>query len=351
MTSEPIIEAALHELDAATVRLSKDRSAALGVLTALGALWRLGASARARERFSKASVDTARIVAEGVATIDFGGLEASAVEILGNASRLDLVEIEQGGSSIASTIVRLIDQRDSVELALRGAELILGRPAALNVEQRASLAAYEATLRSELWRLVPLNRDRHERAEGIPPERRADFWWWCEGSDVPADALDQLGGAAHLLVRFPAARSELERRERVERAVQARAETQTAAVIPLGDWIRGRRELPAGSAQIPALAAGFAAGETLLVDRPDFQVSWQAPDRLVVDLVADGAPDRLPALVAAGRTLELKPEAGYQERYVVELDAPALAAVRPTLLVPLDSGDVRLELGVAARDG
>lgn len=341
MKSDPAVETALRELDAAIAGSNDDATRARAMLVALGKLWRLGAANRARERLDGVGLDGARIATDGIASIDFEALEASVVEILAKAQHLDL-EQEQHEQT-ASTIVDLLDLRDEVELALRGAEL-LGQPVPLDVEQRACLAAYEATLRPELWRLVPLNDKRRAQAERIPPKQRGDFWWWCQGSGLPADALDQLGVAAQLLARFPEARGELDRLLRVERALHEHVPAGSARVISLREWIRARRGAPAGAAAEPALAAGFAAGEVLLIDRADFQISWHDPDQLIVDLVADRAAGRLPALVVVERRVELQPVPDAEERYATRLDTSMLGAVGAELRVPLASGEIALPL-------
>jgi hypothetical protein len=174
---------------------------------------------------------------------------------------------------------------------------------------------------------------------------RERFWWWHLGSDLPPDALQGLAVTADVIAEFPAAQSQLDRLIGAAgwvRSLPQSRPTGPQRVVSLAAWIAARR---AGTPDTPALAAGFSAGETTLIDERDYQVSWRDPNELIIDLVLDRRNGEVPTVQVGEQTLVTEPVPNAEERFVTRLDPAALESPDALLLLPFVSGTVSVPLG------
>ncbi len=319
----------------------------IALLEAAGRLVALGARAGVRA-WSAARAERARAVTEALAADTFAELEDAAVALRAILDRRAGGAGDVGDDDLAHGVRAALGVRDRVELRTLGAAALLGAAPAPSLEQASALLVFDSLIRPELWRLTEANEARRAALAWMAPPLRPSFWWWHEGADIAPGAVSSLAAVAHLCARFPAAAEALRSLVTAQHAWdEAGSARRAATVTTLGAWLRRRsdeaRSLQ-GSAGL-ALAAATAGEEITLVDLPAYQISWQPPDSLLVDLVADRAPGALPSLLLAdGVVVPAEAVAGVVERFRIPAGAPLLAGGRVVLVLPLASGTVTVPL-------
>jgi hypothetical protein len=198
----------------------RDRGAAL--LEAAGALVASDQRAALAAASGAPVLEAARRAFEA---LDLEPLGAAAVGLL-EASRVLPFATGEERAAAEAAIAGALERRDAIEHMLLGAEHIVAPAPDLDAEAAAVLTEFEALVRPELFRLVPLNDTRAAALERIAPAWRERFWWWSDGADLPATCLDHLADAALLIARFPGAEAEL------TRLVAAQHTIDSAATLP-----------------------------------------------------------------------------------------------------------------------
>jgi hypothetical protein len=304
----PLIGEALALLARATT--SAERAFATGRLVALGA-----------EEHIPEDEDRPSSLDLGIGEVDEDAF--AIVELL---ERLD----DRSPNEIFLEVRERLRERDRIELCLLGAERSGGFQ--LGLDDEASLAAFDQTLRPHLWRLTALNTWRSVEASWIAPHHRDRFWWWTEAADVDPRGAVALGAVASLMARFPEVARRLEQIAATSLLIDWEA---TAEVIDFRGWL----EAKLGGALRMAAAT---AREHVLFEHSSFTVSFLSPGSIFVDLLeARGAA--LPAIRIDRNVFEGSPVAGAVDRYHFPL-APVASASRLELVVSLESGTVAITL-------
>ncbi len=172
-----------------------DVSVLFEALDAAGTLALLGHGKRALELVARADArQLQRAVNDALGGMDLDELDQAVVTLLTRTGDLDTCD-EADRLEVLEAVREVLSTRDRLDRVLRGAQLILGRPAPLNVDQRGCLEHFDTVVRSELWRTVPLNDSRSAAIAWVEPRQRKALWWWAHGADVPTDALDSLADA------------------------------------------------------------------------------------------------------------------------------------------------------------
>ena len=254
------------------------------------------------------------------------------------------------GEALLRGVEEALEARHRVALRRLGAEAILGEAPELGVAQESALLVFESLVRPDLWRLTEANVRRREALAAIAPARRRAFWWWSEGADVAEHAVPALAAVAHLVARFPGAGEALASLVAAQRTWDEAARApREASVVSLGAWLR-RRAAAVRPGTGMELAAATIEGEVTLVDDPAYQVSWAAPDALVIDLVADRAPGTAPWLRRGdGSTVASLPVEGAEERFSLRVGAPLLEEAGAVLVLPLATGTIEVPLPPGGR--
>lgn len=278
------------------------------------------------------------LVQSALAELDADALEDAAQAIVEEADALEF------GNADAERVVAALELRSTWQFVAQAAEQL--GSLVLTQDQEVALMVFEQAVEPVLHQLLPMNEYRARSLRAVAPKYRPKFWWLSRGVHLPATALDALGVTAELLETFPRAEDYFRRLRRSQQLLDAQAvKTPAANVVSLLAWVAQKRgQVDAGES--PLLAAGFDTGETTLLHSPDFDLSWADPDRLIVDLIADRAPDRVPVL-RAGST-ELVPVAveEAEERYEFRLPPELLAVERLTLELPFESGVQSIDLPI-----
>jgi len=187
-----------------------DESRTNVLLEAAGVLSLLGDGGRVEALAAPYRIQLEARVAEAISSFEPEVLDLVIDRVLELAPELALAE---GGvlADLEEEVVRLLLTRDSIELALEGASLLLGHKPSIPAELAAAIAGFDRRLEPELWRLVPLGSRREAMCAWAEPSRRAQLWWWHRGSSLPHTALAELASSAWLIHVFPEARAEFER--------------------------------------------------------------------------------------------------------------------------------------------
>lgn len=268
--------------------------------------------------------------------LDIGALDEDAAHVVETLGRAD---------PPADTFLRvqqLLGPRDAVELRRIAAAHLLGREPELDLDEEASLCAFDEALRPALWRLTALNDWRAAQVQWIVPELRPRFWWWSEATDVSPEGATAIDAVAVLVARFPEAEQHLEKLAATQLLL---ATDDPAEVVDLRSWIEGR----AGTGTL-AMAASTGPREQILLEHPSFTLSFLRPRALLVDLL-EPRGEALPRLSIGDRTIEGLPVPDGLERYSFDIyDIPAdateaeleitLASSRITVTLPTH-GDAR----------
>ena len=151
----------------------------------------------------------------------------------------------------------------------------------------------------------------------------------------PSSAIAALSEAAALVARLPAARARFES--------LVKAETTWTSRLPRTNVRTLRAWLSRADAQEVALAAS-PNDERLVLATPDVEVSFVAPSRLVVDLLADRRPGVFPELRSASGVVAGEMVTGAEERFAFELPDALLDEPQALLVVPLARGDLEVVL-------
>lgn len=223
----------------------------------------------------------------------------------------------------AEAIVGLLDTRARAEYELLGAAFLVGTPI-----DPGSCLAFDAIVRPWVWRLTEANVPRRARLANVTPRLHERFWWWSEGVGIDAQAVSAMSAAAQLVARFPNARKRFDGLVRAEETWLAR---RPAVVRTLRRWLAPSEDL--------SLAAAGHDERTVLTTK-DVELSFVAPDRLIIDLLADRRGAEVPSLGA----FFAAPVANTNERFVVALREEDLDGTRLVLTLPLATGDVTLVL-------
>jgi hypothetical protein len=238
----------------------------------------------------------------------------------------------------------LLEARDRAERELLGAALVLGCAPETLEGRSAARAVFDEVVRPESWRLVELGELRQAALAKLAPRVRARFWWWSSGAGVDPAAVAAMSSVAQLVARFPNARARFESLVRAQSIWDAPARTGgERPVVTLRTWLARRSRPSDPGASVPLAAAG--EGEQTVLETPELQLSFEAPSRLIVDLLADRRSDERPSLRASsGLVLEATPVANTNERFAFELPAAILDDAKVTLSVPLRAGDLAIDL-------
>ena len=344
-----LLHAAIETMTSSVEQLSTaDVSVLFEALDAAGTLALLGHGKRALELVARADArQLQRAVNDALGGMDLDELDQAVVTLLTRTGDLDTCD-EADRLEVLEAVREVLSTRDRLDRVLRGAQLILGRPAPLNVDQRGCLEHFDTVVRSELWRTVPLNDSRSAAIAWVEPRQRKALWWWAHGADVPTDALDSLADAALLIQRFPEARAELERLIEGEQLVQRATRSN---VIDLASWVARRRSAlrrqEAAFDQdepLRAAAADSRDEEIPLYEDRNLDVSFVFPDRLFLDVKADRKEGVPPRVSAGARDLEVTPVPKTVERFVAALDDRALAEPKLFISLGLVNGAVQVVL-------
>ncbi|APR79609.1 Hypothetical protein A7982_04956 [Minicystis rosea] len=337
---------ALHEASRSFAAAAEAMDAA-AVLEAAGRLVTMGAPAEVIA-WAEGRADRGRSIAEAPArTGSFEAIEDAAVALHDLLERRALGKGDVTDEELSRGVREAFRARDQLELQRLGAATILGRAPELGAAEESALIVFESLVRPALFRLTELNDLRREALARIAPAHRATFWWWCEGADVAPHAVASLPAVAHLVARFPAAAEMLAALVAAQRTWdEAASERRVATVVSLRGWLRRRTDAArAATGAVVALAAATRDEEITLLDERDYQVSWSAPDTLVIDLVADRAPGAVPSLRRAdGSVVASVSVAGAEERFAIHADETLLSAGRAVLVLPLAGGVVEIAL-------
>lgn len=312
------------------------------VLREAGRLALLGAEDEVRRRLGQGAALREQ-VGEALAASSFSALELASIDVLRLAP--DLV-LDPGRAEVRNALDAALKARDAVELLLIGAETILGSAPELGFEHESYLLEFDGAVRPELWRLVPLNSLRALGLEWMDPQQRPRFWWRFEGSDLPDSALEALADSAALIARFPLVSAWFARLQQGDRRLrEAPADPAGMEVVSLSAWLRARRAAAAqATVGEPSLAVGFSEGETVLVSRSDYQISYRPPSALIVDVLMDLAADESPTLLVAGARVGFELVLDCEQRYELVLTQGMLDATSVTLELPGANGEQTVEL-------
>jgi hypothetical protein len=268
-------------------------------------------------------------------------LEDSAVRLCGI-----LVDDDEREPEPASRDAELA-AHDRVAHELLGAALGLDcAPEALQARSTAT-AVWDGIVQPHSWRLVAFNPLRQAALRTIAPRLRARFWWWHRGAGIPAEAVTAMSAAAQLAAQFPGARARYEslvRAETIWRSPVLPAPGARAART-LRRWLSAKANAGAPDTR-PGLPLAAAAGdEVTVMETPELQISFTAPGRLIVDLLADRRPEARPSLrTSSGLALTAASVAFATERFAFDLTDAILDDARVSLSIPLESGDLTIVL-------
>lgn len=248
-------------------------------------------------------------------------------------------------ASLANDAAAALEVRDHAELELLGAAFLLGcSPEALEASS-SSRRVFDEVVRPESWRLVAVNELRQAMLATLSPRVRARFWWWQAGAGLAASAISAMSVAAELVARFPNAR------RRFESLVRAQAAWTSAGLAATASPRRTVRTWLVRAEARDLLLAAAADDEVLVMETPELELSFAAPARLVIDLLADRRPAALPWLRgSSGLVVGATSVANTNERFAFELPDAILDDRRVSLVVPLASGDHELVLPGPDRD-
>jgi hypothetical protein len=250
-------------------------------------------------------------------------------------------------ASREAELTALLAARDRAEHELLGAAFILGcAPEALQARSAAT-TVWDSVVQSKSWRLVAFNHLRQAALRTIAPRLRARFWWWHTGAGIPAEAVTAMSAAAQLAAQFPAARARFEslvRAETIWRSPVVPAQ-RAPSVRTLRRWLSGKANAAAPDMPLGLPLAAAAGDEVAVMETPDLQISFAAPGRLILDLLADRRPGTRPSLrTSSGLALTAASVAFATERFAFELTDAILDDPRVSLSVPLESGDLTIVL-------
>ena len=273
-------------------------------------------------------------------------LEDSAVR-LGGMLIDDDDERESEPASHDAELTALLAARDHAEYELLGAAFVLGcAPEALQARSTAT-AVWDGVVQPQSWRLVAFNHLRQAALRNIAPRLQARFWWWHSGAGIPAEAVTAMSAAAQLVAQFPGARERFESLVRAETIWRSPVKPAPRAreVRTLRRWLsaKARADAPDTLLELPLAAA--AGDEVAVMETPELQISFAAPGRLIVDLLADRRPEALPSLrTSSGFALTAASVAFATERFSFDLTDAILDDARVSLSIPLESGDLTIVL-------
>ncbi len=288
--------------------------------------------------------DLLTIARQFIARANFDWLDDATTIITDEAAALD----DDAGiteNDVSSRVLQALNARERAELLMVGLGALLGESPQLSDDQTAPLEGFELLVRPILWRLIPLNAEREAALAWVDPSMRKKLWWWSEGVDVPRNALQALSTVAHLVQCFPSARSELDKAIQAERLftrlvdAAPRLAQSRETVIRLEDWLNRQRAHQANKdiLELP-MVAGFESGEQLLLTESQFELSWQQPDRLIVDLLANRKEGAAPRLYIAGISVDGLAVPDCEERFEFRLEGNWRDATNVKLELPLATG-------------
>lgn len=248
---------------------------------------------------------------------------------------LDELEGSEAPESLRRRSLDLLRWRDRAELVRLALEA-LETP----IEDfDEALTAFDDLLDDRLWLLVAFNDDR----QLAPDDPHRAHWWWQRGAHLSPSSALELFAVAELVETFPAAAAAFDRTRALvrnaARTVAKKSATdpadsveKTATVVSLREWAARR----SGATGLRLAAAT----ETPLWRSDDVELSFVAPDLLVVDLIADRRRDALPHLELGAERVVATAVEGAIERFTLRLSEDA----RGTLVLPLVRGDLRISL-------
>jgi hypothetical protein len=200
------------------------------IALAAGKLTQLGELDALNQRLARIP-DRPSVAERALQSVDFAALDAAGWGILELCAGFD--QPADGASETDNQrLLAKLAARDRAELLLIGIEALLGCPPTLAEEQQLVLTEFEMLVRPELWKLVPLNRERAAALAWVEPSRRARIWWWHQGADIPPDGLDALSTAAQMIRHFPHAAEELSRRVAADQVIDQLMGRTAAAPLP-----------------------------------------------------------------------------------------------------------------------
>jgi hypothetical protein len=268
-------------------------------------------------------------------------LEDSAVRL---GSVLDDDDDERAHDAELTT---LLAARDRAEHELLGAAFVLDcAPEALQVRSTAT-AVWDGIVHPKLWCLVAFNPLRQAALRIISPRLQARFWWWHTGAGIPAEAVTAMSAAAQLAAQFPGARERFESLVRAETIWRSPVKPAQRAreVRTLRRWLSAKASAGAPDMRLELPLAAAAGDEVAVMETPELQISFAAPGRLIVDLLADRRPEALPSLrTSSGFVLAAASVAFATERFSFDLTDAILDDPRVSLSIPLESGDLTIVL-------
>jgi len=280
--------------------------------------------------------------------LDLGDLELAASRVAELAP--DLVEASE--PQTVEALLEALRLRTRAEQLLAGAEALGLRTSLLTEDQEVELMTFDELVRPHLWELTALNEQRSAELQAVAPSQRSRLWWWSEGVTLPPDTAGWMSHVACLVRSFPDAREEFEQLIAADRLLDEAyqgaephrsVDGDSAKVVTLSSWIK-RRQVPNQAGEELLLAAGFAGSESTLMRTPEAEVSWREPGELLLDLLVDRVEGQMPYLQLGHCEVQGAQVPDCEERFSFHLDAPELSSKTATLVLPLRSGLVRIEL-------
>lgn len=279
-------------------------------------------------------------------------LEDSAVRLGGILVEIDDDAVRDQApagepASRDAELTALLAARERAEHELLGAAFVLGcAPEALQARSTAT-AVWDGIVRPKLWCLVAFNHLRQAALRNISPRLQARFWWWHTGAGIPAEAVTAMSAAAQLAAQFPGARARFEslvRAETIWRSPVLPAQ-RAREVRTLRRWLSAKVNAGAPDAPLRLPLAAAAGDEVAVMETPELQISFAAPGRLILDLLADRRPETWPSLrTSSGLALTAASVAFTTERFAFELNDAILDDPRVSLSIPLERGDLTILL-------
>ena len=244
-------------------------------------------------------------------------------------------------------LTALLSARDRAEHELLGAAFVLGcAPEALQARSAAT-AVWDGIVQPKSWRLVAFNHLRQAALRTIAPRLRPRFWWWHTGAGIPAAAVTAMSAAAQLAAQFPGARARFESLVRAETIWRSQVlpVKRASEVRTLRRWLSAKANAGAPDTPLGLPLAAAAGDEVAVMETPELQISFAAPGRLILDLLADRRPEARPSLrTSSGLALTAASVAFATERFAFELSDAILDDPRVSLCIPLESGDLTILL-------
>ena len=292
--------------------------------------------------------DLENLVDVAVKTLNADDLEDAADEILLKAPELRIAE----GDALAALeeeLVDLLSVRDSVELVLEGARVVLGREPHLPLELETAIVAFELQLKGEMWQLLPLGPRRAANLLWVEPSIRKRLWWWELGMDLPRTALDDLDTAARILYLFPSAHEEFNNLIEAEQTLddfktqhekiitterKVDAIKAKIAVLSLVIYLRRLR-----LERLGAQKGAADRGELVLLYETDKVKIFSDGKFLILDILPPSNPasNRVPLLYIEDQNpLKLSPTK-FNDRFQVTLDEPQFKHSKGKIVVPLEN--------------